>query len=68
MILNWLILGVFYTRLIQSQSVEFLAETLSSLVLDPLITYPDYHMISDGRIQSTPNFEEAEEFLYEGFI
>lgn len=59
MLLNWLILGVVFTRLLQSESVELLAETLCTLFLDTLITDPAYHGISGGRIQNTPNFEET---------
>ena len=67
--LKWLMLGVVYTRLLQSESVDFLAEILSTLFLDPLITYTENHVISNGRIQKILNFEEAEEeFLHEGFI
>lgn len=46
----------------------FLADILSTLFLDPLITYTENHVMSNGRIQKILNFEEAEEFLHEGFV
>lgn len=52
--------------MLQSESVEFLTEILSTLFLDPLITYKE-DVISDGRTLKTLNFEETEEeVLYEG--
>lgn len=68
MILNWLILGVVYTRLLQSEPVEFLAEIFSTLFLAPLIICIEYHVISDGRIWKTLNFEETEVLLWGFYI
>lgn len=53
-------LCAIYTRLLLSESTDFLAEVLSTLFLDPLITYTDNHVISNGRIPKILNFEEAE--------
>lgn len=61
-------LGVVCTRLLESESVDFLAEILSTMFLHLQITYIENHVISNGRIQKIQNFEEAEEFLPEGFI
>lgn len=58
--LKWLMLGFVYTRSLQSESVDFLAEILSTLFLDSRITYTENHVISNGRIQKILNFEEAE--------
>lgn len=66
--LKLLMLGVVCTRLLQSESVDFLAEIFSTMFLHLKLTYIENHVISNGRIRKIQNYDKAEEFLPEGFI